>query len=146
MRIRTLGVLSILPVVLAIVSCAPKVVRSGPFTQVGMIPEVLSRGVSSGNDVIELLGEPNGKGGAVFPPVYESYEIYYYEDIEVVAHGEPYRGRPFNESVIPIASKEITILPLDIRNQLLLVFLKDGVFEGYQWVSNTDSTRVYSRR
>jgi hypothetical protein len=71
-------------------------------------------------DVQRALGAPKGLGGAVFPTDPKRREVWFYDDIELTdfkSEGE--RG-----------------LKANVRQQVLLVFFKKGVFDGFMWFSN----------
>ncbi len=101
-----------------LVGCAPKV-TTGAFTQVSRIESELHKGVSTKMDVRRVLGTPKGSGNAVLPIDPKPREVWYYEDIEVTdikLEGGLYRA--------------------NARQQILLVFFNEEVFDGYMWFSN----------
>lgn len=99
---------------------------TGDFPDPRAIESRLVQGVSTSADVQALLGLPNGAGGALLPGfginrnVVERYDAWYYEDIETRQ-----------------MRREAGTLRLDMRQQLLVIFLKEGKFHGFFWTSNT---------
>jgi len=102
-------------------------VRSGAFPDTSLIEAQLHRGVSSKADVQRLLGVPNGMGRSEMAlarrndevPAEGPREIWYYENIEVT-------NAKSNEGVID----------MKMRQQILLIFFRLNVFDGYLWTSN----------
>ena len=71
----------------------------------------LKRGVSTRADVLTLLGQPDGRGGATFVTVSWQADIWYYESTSISLTG--------------------------FGNQkILAVFFKGNLFNGYFWFSN----------
>lgn len=109
-----------------LIGCAPKRVTTGAFTQVARIESEFKRGVSKKEDVQRVLGPPKGGGSAIFPPDRRLREVWFYEDIEVLNATSPKPG----------------ILKVDVRQQILLVFFDEGVFDGYMWFSNATKAKA----
>jgi outer membrane protein assembly factor BamE (lipoprotein component of BamABCDE complex) len=108
-----------------LLGCATKVkVKSGVFPQVSAIEEKMQRGISTKMDVRRVLGAPTGLGSALFPTDPHPREIWYYDDIEASAYKAEKGG----------------VLRVDVRQQILLVFFKDGVFDGFMWTSNSGTS------
>ncbi len=123
-----------LAVVLALAAStafAQVTVGTGAFPNATVIQAQLKRGVSTKDDVQRILGVPNGSGGALLPGVGErseqvdSYQIWYYEDIEIT----DIKG-------------EGNILNMKMRQQILAVFFKGEVFHGYFWTSNSGTAQA----
>jgi len=101
--------------------------RSGAFPDTSVIETQLHRGASTKTDVQRLLGVPNGMGRSemALPPRNDEVlaegprEIWYYENIEVT-------NAKSNEGVID----------MKMRQQILLIFFRLNVFDGYLWTSN----------
>jgi hypothetical protein len=92
----------------------------GPFKDIARIEQNLQRGVSTQADVQRELGPPNGTGAAILPVDPEPREAWFYQDIEAtVAQG----------ATSPVVQ-------IDMRTQILLVFFKQGLFDGFMWFSN----------
>lgn len=109
-----------------LVACAPKRVTTGAFKQLPRIEEEFKRGVSTKEDVQRVLGAPRGGGSAILPADRRQYEVWFYEDIEVLNIHSPKPG----------------IMWADVRQQVLLVFFDGGVFNGYMWFSNAAEAKA----
>ena len=109
-----------------LIGCAPKRVTTGAFTQVARIDEEFKRGVSTKEDVQRIFGPAKGGGSAIFPPDRRQREVWFYEDIEVLNVTSPKPG----------------VMKADVRQQILLVFFREGVFDGYMWFSNAAKTKA----
>ncbi len=114
-------------------------VGSGVFRAVQAVEAQLKRGVSTKADVQQLLGVPNGSGAALLPTPefnreralkaseagffsssdFGQKELWYYEDIEIT----------------DLKSTE-GVYVANMRQQLLLIFFKGDVFDGYFWTTN----------
>jgi hypothetical protein len=120
------------------VSAGPAVAQTasgtGAFPKVEGIETQLKRGVSTKTDVQRLLGVPSGAGGALLPGFGDesqklaSYQIWYYEDIEVT----------------DIKAEE-RLVTMKMRQQILAVFFKGEVFHGYFWTSNSGAGVVQAK-
>ena len=93
----------------------------GYFPDTSPLEDGLQRGVSTEAEVIERLGEPTGQGAYRLPPDHEPRQILFYEDVEI---GE----------VISTGAGEIVI---DMKQNMLVVFILDGRFDGFMWWSNS---------
>lgn len=102
---------------------------TGAFPDTGLIEQQLKRGISTKADVQRLLGVPNGTGGGDMAPSgvlgasplgAGPREIWYYDDIEITD--------------MKSGAGAIT---MNMRQQILLVFFKGEVFDGYLWTTNT---------
>jgi hypothetical protein len=100
--------------------CATGGVTTGAFTQVSLVDKELRRGVSTKMDAQRILGAPNGFGGALFPTDTHQQEVWYYDDIEAT----DYKGGPDG------------VMEVKVRQQILLVFFKGGLYDGFMWYSN----------
>jgi len=103
-----------------LVGCAAQKVTTGAFTHVSGLDSQLKRGVSTKMEVQRLLGAPNGFGDAIFPTDSTPRKVWYYEDIEATDY-----------------KSEEGFLKMNMRQRILLIFFKKGVFDGYMWSSNT---------
>lgn len=98
---------------------------TGVFPDAQAVEKGLVRGESTRADVQKLLGIPTGAGGAMLPgfgensEVVESYDVWYYEDVET-------------ENI----KSEDGIMVMDMRQQILVIFFKGDRFHGYFWTSN----------
>lgn len=95
-------------------------ITTGPFTQVSRLEKELRRGVSTKMDVQRVFGVPKGFGAALFPTDPKPREVWYYEDIEVIG----------------LKSEQDGVIRATMRQQILNVFFKDGIFDGFMWFSN----------
>ncbi|HBB17651.1 MAG TPA: hypothetical protein DCZ97_11890 [Syntrophus sp. (in: bacteria)] len=113
-------------ILMLLIGCAPKRMTTGAFKQLTRIDEQFKRGVSTKEDVKRILGSPRGGGSAILPPDRRLREVWFYEDIEVLNVTSPKPG----------------IMRMDVRQQILLVFFEEGVFDGYMWFSNAVKTKA----
>ena len=103
-----------------VVGCGPMIATTGVFTQVSRIESDLTRGVSTKSDVQQVLGVPAGSGNAIFPTDATSREVWFYQDIELTdtkAEGKQ-------------------IIRVNMRQQILLVFFREEIFDGFMWYSS----------
>lgn len=105
----------------ALAGCAPTPsVGTGAFRNAADVSTRLQRGVSTKSDVQNLLGVPNGDGSSLFRNVAGGpRQIWYYEDLATTD-----------------ASSRGGVMTIALRQQILLVFFKGDVFDGYLWTSN----------
>ena len=97
-------------------SCASQEVKQphGPAFNYAALTSTLQRGVSSAADVQAVLGEPNGSGGYYFAVVAEPYPVWFYEKLKIDISGH----QP------------------EIHQDVLLIFFKEGRFDGFLWFSD----------
>ena len=74
----------------------------------------LQRGVSTMEDVRGIFGEPQGSGGFLFPIGIGEGPIWFYESIKIDASSGKF----------------------ELRQEFVLVFFKEGRFDGYLWFSD----------
>jgi hypothetical protein len=110
----------ILAFMLLMAGCAAKV-TTGVFPPVDNLEKQIQRGISTKMDVQKLLGAPDGLGSALFPIDPHPRKVWYYDDIETT----------------DFQSEKGGILRVNVRQQILLVFFKNGVFDGFMWFSNS---------
>ncbi len=79
------------------------------FPDLTAIDTKLTRGESKKADVLLVVGEPQGTGGAMIPTDGMAKEVWYYENLRV------------------------KFLQLKGRQQVLLVFFRGEVYDGYLW-------------
>jgi hypothetical protein len=118
------GVVFILLVGFLAIGCPTKV-TTGAFVEVSRLEGELRRGVSTKMDVQRVLGAPNGYGSAIFPDEPTPVELWYYEDLE--ATDIKIEGR---------------LMHMNMRQQILIIFFKKGVFDGFLWTSNAEKTKA----
>ena len=96
------------------------------FAAAPTLDSELKRGVSTAAEVRRVLGPPTGQG-AMLQAAIDSrpFDLWYYEDLAAV-------GTTPDEE--PLGSF--------VHKQLLLVFFRDGVFQGYLWYSNLLGSRA----
>ena len=104
----------------------PTKVTTGAFVEVSRLEGELRRGVSTKMDVQRVLGAPNGFGNAIFPNDPAQLEIWYYEDVE--ATDIKFEG---------------SIMHMNMRQQILIIFFKKGVFDGFLWTSNGETAKAH---
>lgn len=118
--------------------CAgPTSVATGPFKDLTRIGAELRRGVSTKTDVERLLGRPTGHGELLEPTTegtaWVRREVWYYEDIEMTGLDNTRR------------EGTVTILPLRMRQQVVLIFFDKDRFDGDFWFSNAQQSEIYGR-
>jgi len=97
-----------------------KKVTTGAFVQVDRLDTDLQKGVSTKMDVRQMLGAPNGMGGAIFTIDPKQREIWYYENVQMKD-----------------IKREEGVIKMNMQQQVLLVFFEKGVYDGYMWFTNT---------
>ena len=94
---------------LCLAAAAPRSALAQEFLDLTTAGDGLVRGVSEKSDVVLAFGEPQGTGGAMLPTDRTAKEVWYYENIQA------------------------QILSLKGRQQVLLVFFKGDLYDGYFW-------------
>jgi len=111
---------------MALAACAdtpPRVSTADAFRDTRLLETQLKKVVSTMEDVRRVLGEPTGSGAVFLASVQKSpQEIWFYQDIELT---------DFKSSAGQIDAK--------IRQQILVVFVRDQLFDGFMWFSNADA-------
>ena len=111
---------------LFLAGCEQPRAGTGAFRNAALVPTHLHRGVSTKTDAQALLGVPNGVGSSLFRNVAGGQRnIWYYEDdeaTEMTAKGN--------------------LLVMALRQQLLLLFFKGDMFDGYLWVTNVTPAQI----
>jgi len=109
------------PVILfALTAACAQGVTTGAFTQTGRIETELKRGISTKMDVQRVLGAPKGTGSAVLPLDPRPRELWIYQDMKITELHSEGQG----------------VLRGETRLQFLLVFFREGVFDGFMWSSS----------
>jgi hypothetical protein len=116
----------ILAIATAVAACAgdpQKFSTVEAFRDTKRLETELKKGGSTKEDVKRVLGEPTG-GGAVFMASVQQrpQEMWFYQDIELTDIKSS-KGR----------------LDLFVRQQILVVILRDGIFDGFMWFSNEEA-------
>ena len=114
-RVRSLGILAAL-LVLALVAGAPRTVFWQDLPALGEINAKLTRGTSTKSDVVLVFGEPQGTGGAFIPTDNIAKDIWYYENVK------------------------IEMMSLKSRQQVLLIFFRREIYDGYFWFDSRQTT------
>ncbi len=91
--------------------CAQQTVKTQVSRVLPRVETDLRRGVSTRADVLSLLGQPDGHGAAAFVKYKGQADIWYYES-----------------SSLSLSSTG--------RQEILAVFFKGNLFEGYLWFAN----------
>jgi hypothetical protein len=114
-----------------VAGCAPppKLPPLAAFGDTKRLETQLARGVSTTQDIRRVLGPPTGKGGMLLPRVEgTSQEFWFYQDIELTDM-KATQGQ----------------LDLVIRQQVMLIMVRNGLFDGFMWFSNTDAATAWVR-
>ena len=108
---------------LAACAGAPKRVSTvEAFRNTEILETQFKKGVSSLEEVKCLLGEPTGSGAVFLPGVQQNpQEIWVYQDIELTDMKDM-QG----------------VIDLKIRQQILVLFLREGRYDGFMWFSNSE--------
>lgn len=103
----------------------------GKYPDVSLIETNLQRGISTRDEITEVLGLPGDPGSFVLPidfgkPGLQPYlygrgDVLFYQDIELVYENFQQAGGVFEA---------------DMRQRILLVFIRDELFDGFMWYSN----------
>lgn len=88
------------------------------------LEEKLVRGVSNEADIRQALGSPVGDGALFWPGSDGPRPVWFYEKIEAAAEGQHIR----------------------VNQDVLIVFLKDGRFDGFLWFSDAPEACPYAER
>lgn len=106
--------------------CTPQRVSSiDEFRDTKLLETQLKKGISTVEDIKRILGEPTGSG-AVFlasanhPPA----DLLFYQDMELTD--------------IKVSDAKGAI-ELKFRQQILVMFVRDGLFDGFMWFSNSEA-------
>ncbi len=111
---------------LVLVACAeapPRHATVDVFRDTRLLESRLQKGVSTMDEVRRLLGEPTGSGAVFLPGLQQSpQEIWFYQDIELTDM-KAVQGQ----------------IDLQMRQQILIVFVRENRFDGFMWFSNADA-------
>ncbi len=107
-------------------------VSSGPFRNTEALESAWKSGVSTPDDVRRLVGAPTGSGSFVGIVDYRPYDIWFFDDIEILdAKGVSGATPPTIEATF--------------RQQFLMVFFRDGRYQGHMWFSNDGAVTGWVR-
>jgi outer membrane protein assembly factor BamE (lipoprotein component of BamABCDE complex) len=96
---------------------------TGYFPDVAPLKD-FKRGVTTAEEVIEILGKPVGSGSSILPPDYRQRDIYYYEQINIADMS--------NQR----SSVGTTYIYIEMEQKILAVLILDGKFDSFMWFSN----------
>ncbi|MBS1218206.1 MAG: hypothetical protein H6R21_1339 [Proteobacteria bacterium] len=126
MRLRGWKQHFVLICAMALAACAETPQRysnADAFRDTKRLETQLKKGVSTMDDVKRVLGEPSGSGAVFLASVQQSpQEIWFYQDIELTD--------------IKASQGQ---LDLKMRQQILVVFVRNRVFDGFMWFSNAEA-------
>lgn len=97
----------------------------GNFPQVERIKNELQRGVSTKQDIQNILGKPTGNGGYLAIMDGKPREVWYYHEI--------------GNSMIDYKD---SIIRMQSHYKVLLVFILQDKFDGYKWYSSADVAKA----
>jgi hypothetical protein len=103
-----------------VAGCGPTTLTTGIFKEVNRTMMDLERGVSTKSDVQQALGAASGSGSAILPTDPTPREVWFYEDIEVT----------------DAKAEANQVIRVNVRQQILLVFFKKELFDGFLWYSS----------
>jgi len=109
----------------ATATACSETVRGGAFPNPDALESSLRRGVSTTAEVEQVLGKPGGFGGAILPTQPGFSDVWFYQDIEATSGEADAEGRA----------------QMKVRQQVLLVFFKEGLFDGFMWYANSSTVR-----
>jgi hypothetical protein len=137
-KLRSVLILAtVLATALAVTSCAGDARKFGTgaaFRDTKRLETELKRGVSTKEDVKRILGEPTGTGAAFMASVVQQTqpeEMWVYQDIELT----DIKGSKGSKRQLDVT----------VRQQLLIVMLRDGLFDGFMWFSNDETATGWVR-
>lgn len=108
---------------------AKRVATVKAFRNTEILETQLKKGVSSLEDVKRLLGEPTGSGVVFLPGVQQSpQDIWVYQDVELT---DMKAAQGFIE--------------LKVRQQILVLFVREGLYDGFMWFSNSEPATGWVR-
>lgn len=117
-------------IALALAACTgtpEKFASAQAFRDTKRLETELRKGVSTADEVKRILGEPTGSGAVFIASIQPSpVELWFYQDIELI----DIKGSKGQ-------------LDLKMRQQILLVFLRNGTFDGFMWFSNAEAATAW---
>jgi hypothetical protein len=104
-----------------------KVATTDAFHDTKLLETELKRGVSTAKDIERLLGKPTGSGAVLLSSIGPNpEEMWFYQDMEMT---------DFRSSA--------GVLQVDFRQQVLVILLRDDLFDGFMWFSNSDKATAW---
>lgn len=101
------------------------------FQNVGRIETQLRRGISTQEDVRRLLGVPTGNGGALFPTMTRTDQVWSYENVEMELVGSS------NDPTPAVKAKQ--------RWEVILIFFDGNIYDGFMWFTSGAETAAAVR-
>lgn len=101
------------------------------FQNVGRIETELRRGVNTQEDVRRLLGAPTGNGGALFPTMTRTDEVWSYENVEM--------------DVISSTNDPTPAVKAKQRWEVILIFFDGNIYDGFMWFTSGSETAATAR-
>ena len=93
------------------------------FRDTRLLETRLKKGVSTAEEVKQMLGAPTGFGAVYLGNLEDRRrDIWFYQDIEVT-------------DIKAVQGQ----LDMKLRQQIMVVFIRDGLFDGFMWYSNVES-------
>ncbi len=127
MRIRRLLMTTFALLLAACAETPQRHASSEVFRDTRILETRLTRGTSTTGDIRRLLGAPTGSGAVFLANVQHApQEIWFYQDIELTD--------------MKALKNEID---LKIRQQILIIFVRDQLFDGFMWFSNEDEATAW---
>lgn len=100
-----------------------RVATTDVFHDTGLLETQLKRGESTAKDIERLLGKPTGSGAVLLSSIGPSpEELWFYQDMEMTG-----------------IKSSAGVLQVEFRQQVLVVLVRDGLFDGFMWFSNSDA-------
>ena len=104
-----------------------KSVTTGPFRETSALEASWTSGLTTPDEVKRLVGEPNGNGSLVGAFNDTPYELWFYDDLETIGSKGTGGG----------------VLLLQTRQQFLMVFFSNGLYQGHMWFSNDSQATAW---
>jgi hypothetical protein len=114
---------------LVLVGCAapPRHSTVDVFRDTRLLESRLHKGISTMDEVRQVLGEPTGSGAVLLAGLQQQpQQIWFYQDIELTDM-KAVQGQ----------------LDLQMRQQILIVFVREDRFDGFMWFSNADAATAW---
>jgi hypothetical protein len=110
-----------LMLILSLVGCsAPTHTTRQEAFNTDTLETTLKRGISTSSDIEAILGIPNGTG-SLLTPIDKPRKVMFYEKFDVdTSHMKRAPG----------------YVEIDVKQDVLLIFLKDGLYDGFLWFSD----------
>ena len=107
---------------------APAEIHTQTMPSMEPLTHELMRGQSTRADVQRLLGTPTGNGGSVLPPDRTARDVWFYQAVSI---------KDFTaERPLPSELHGESFIRVNMTQQILLVFFKGDLYDGFMWYSN----------